>query len=651
MPFPQGGDFVRDVSRDFNVVSADPILGTRDEKVQLVGPILSGAFLAGVDSATSFAHSVYQLLASITSTYTAFKLEPSSQGTALLYRASSSNSFPGVLFYGVPSVATSFWRMAQFNPGDLPHFEGISSDLYDYDVFSKYTSMGAQTLQHLDATTPRVHATDPFTSIKNLVSTNYYTTISGEVDPCVGDSVPPYITLHSPTISGAHLRPRDQIIDFSLTDAIGGVDLSTVTVDVTSVSTSGTLNIVQNGIDQTGGYVGVVGTPTSYRFTYDPPFLWNYNEQVLVTISGSDLPPTVDGNPFFCGDNVVNTFSGDIPFQVLNFDDLSAEITVVGDTAPPYVNQTSPASGTVGNSVFSTVSFHLLDDLAGVNLADVSVSVAGIPIIVDGVPTTDETEITGDLFDYTVTYSPDSSFGYGETVSVEVTADDRAKPTANTLNTSYSFSCIDDSSLVISNFKPEVGTHKDLDVLDVVVDITDATHGVDSSQIFFVINGTIVSGTQTSITDGYRLTYHPPNDFAFNEPMRVTVHGVNSDVVAPVVKEAFYTLFYGCRIFMFNDEPYAHAENIDVFVRARNNEQLYKDLTTGYFFTTYTQPQSNLGASIEAINPQVDLPATLTVIGPEHRYGETVTVEFSIEDLDGRLLGPYSFTYTIEDKP
>ena len=66
---------------------------------------------------------------------------------------------------------------------------------------------------------------------------------------------------------------------------------------------------------------------------------------------------------------------------------------------------------------------------------------------------------------------------------------------------------------------------------------------------------------------------------------------------------------------------------------------------------TMSVSSSDIGASIEAINPQVDLPASLVGLGPEHRYGETVTVEFSIEDLDGRLLGPYTFVYTIEDSP
>lgn len=649
MPFPQGGP-VQDVTQDFNIVSSDPVLQAQGIPVYVSPTPFQGLTLAEVIAQITSSFVTDQEFNGAQKTHPLFRFDTIIVGTGTVSQV-IAQYLGSYTVFGVPNTFSSFWRMAQFNPGVLPWLPDIFSDLFKYDVANGMPVVTRTSIHFASEVAPTIFTTDVIDANKNLVSTSYYTTISGEVDPCVGDSVPPFITLHSPSVSGIHLRPIDQIVDFSLTDVVGGVDLSTVTVDITSVSTSGTLNIVQNGIDQTGGDVSVAGTATSYRFVYTPPFDWMYNERVLVTISGSDLPPTVDGNPFYCGPASVNTFSGDIPFQVLDFRDLSAEITVVPDSEPPYISSTFPASGTLDNSVFTNVSFVLEDDLAGVDLASLDVAVGGIPIISAGVPTSAETSVVGTTGSYTVTYDPISSFGYGATVEVGVFAKDRAKPTANTLDTSFSFSCIDDSTLVISNFQPDVGTHTNPENLDVVVDVTDATHGVDSDQTFLVINGTIVSGTRVAITDGYQITYHPPNDFAFDEPMRVTVHGTNSDVVAPIIKEAFYSLFYGCRILMFNQEPYNHADNVDVFVRARNNEQLHKDLSTGYFFTTYTQPQSNLGASIEAINPQKDLPATLTVVGPEHRYGETVTVEFSIEDFDGRLLGPYSFTYTIENKP
>jgi hypothetical protein len=396
--------------------------------------------------------------------------------------------------------------------------------------------------------------------------------------------------------------------------------------------------------------MNISGDPSSYRFTYVHPSLWEYNDTVLVTISGSDLPPIVGGNPFYCGAAVVNTFIGDIPFQVLNEEDITAELTVIGDVEAPYIVSALPASGTNNNSVFTPVIITLADDLTGIDLSSLYISVNGNFLVQAGLPVTSETSITGSPAAYTINHNPTTSFSYGSTATVDISVQDRVQiASPNVFTESYQFSFIEDTTLVIENVEPAVGTHHNLDQVDIAADVRDDSFGVDEDQTFFVINGTIVSGTNTPLVSGTQIRYHPPNDFAFDEPIRVTVHATNGNTEAPVVKEVFFTLFYGCRLLHFNNEPYVHGESIDVYVRARNNEFLYKDLSTGYFFTAYTQPRQELGASIIAINPVADLPASLTVIAPEHRYGETVTVEFLVEDFDGHMLGPFFFMYTIEN--
>jgi len=574
-----------------------------------------------------------------------FRFDTTSVWTVPLFPVPYEKTF-SMMSATVPGSKSSFWKMHQFNPGVLPHLPGVYSDLLQYDVFSGHPTVSRESINFGDTDTT-VFSKDDYETFKNVVNTDYYTTtITSGVDFCANDGEPPFITLHSPTASGMHLRPRDQIVDFSLGDAVAGVDLSTVYVSILG-SALGEVMLVASGVDQTGGDVSITGNTLNYRFTYTPPALWEYNESVVVTISGADIQLSY---PPLCTVSGQNNFVGDIPFQVLNITDISAEITAVGDTSAPYIQYEFPPSGTVGNNVFTDVTIPILDDLTGVDLSSIAVSIDGIPVVADGLPVTSETTLLASGVNYVVKHNPTTSFSYGSTVEVAVTAQDRALPTANVLTTSYDFTCIADSTLVIDNFKPDVGTHVDLANIDIVVDVTDDTYGINTDQTFFVINGTIVSGTQNVLASGVQLTYHPPNDFAFNEPVRVTVHGTNNNTAAPVVKEAFYTLFYGCRVLLVNQEPYSYADRVDVFVRARNNEQLHKDLSTGYFFTTYTQPQADIGASIEAINPESDLPATLNAIGPEHRYGETVTVEFSVEDFDGRLLGPYTYTYTIENK-
>jgi len=649
--FPQGGDFVRDVSLGFNAVQTDPVLDQGDEFIY-GGPSFSGNYIsASVGAGAEKTHPLYQFSSSIQYVHDIYKLSIEKTGSGVIAKVLSSVVGSWVTAT-VPSAVSSFWRMSQFNPGVLPRFDYTFSDLFIYDVASSFTVFNRLIYHMIETLAARIKQDSGEREMtKNLVQTDYYTTISGSEDMCVGDSVPPFITYIEPTASGLEVRPRDQTVEFDFADAVGGVDLSSLHVEVNS-TTSGTIVLLDNGIDQTGGDVSVVGDPSGYRIRYVPSFLWDFNDLVTVTISGSDLVPTVGGNPFFCGLPGANTFIGDIPFQVLNQDDFGASLTAMGDTDPPYIALAVPASGTLDNSVFTPVTIQIADDLTGVDLASVVVSVNSSVIINAGVSTTEEATIVGTPSLYTVTYQPDTAFVYGSTASVSVTAQDRVETASpNVLSASYDFSLISDSTLVVENFEPAVGTHHNLEDVDIKVDIRDDTFGVDSNQCFFVINGTVISGTQTPLASGVQLTYHPPNDFEYQEPIRVTVHGVNNNTAAPAVKEVFHSLFFGCRVLLFNEEPYTHADRVDVFVRARNLEAVFKDLTTGYFFTSYTQPNSDMGASITAITPWEDLPATVSGVGPEHHYGQTVTVEFSVEDFDGHLLGPYIFTYTIEDRP
>lgn len=651
MPFPQGGDFVRNVNRDFNIVASDPKKDQGEGKV-LSSPNPVSAFIAALfPNEVDRAHPMFQLLETVARAHELYAFDITKEGAAFIAKLAGQVQSAWT-YVSASSTVSSFWRMAQFNPGVLPRLPGVYSDLFVYDVIGSFTFYNRVVVHMLEVLAARFRITGTFDFVKNIVSTDYYTTISGGEDICVGDEEPPFITYVEPAASGTHVRPQNQIVEFLLADAVGGVDISTVDIDLTSQTTSGTIPLVTGGTDQTGGNVAIIGDPSSYRFRYTPPFLWARNDIVTVSISGSDTVPLVDGNPFFCGASSVNTFIGDLWFQVANEDDLGATLNVIGDVSPPYISQAIPASGTSDNNVFTNVTIKIADDLTGVDLGNLFVNIDGKQLVNAGVPTTEETVVAGSPAEFTITYSPESAFSYGSTSTVTVTAQDRVETgSPNVLSSIYSFSFVDAGTLIIENFEPAPGTHHNLDSVDIKVDIRDDSYGVDSDQTFFVINDTIVSGTKTPLASGIQMVYHPPNDFAYDEPIRVTVHGTNANTLAPVVKESFFTLFYGNRLLYFNEAPYEHDSSVDVYVRARNIERFYKDLSTGYFFTTYTQPQDNLGASIVAINPQVDLPATLTVVGPEHRYGETVTVEFSVEDLDGHFLGPYVFTYTIENKP
>jgi hypothetical protein len=590
--------------------------------------------MCSVDSSPEREHYLYKFSNSIISTIIAVGLSNTKE----------VNAFE----YGFPNGASSFGRLVRLMPGTLPHIVGSYSDLYRYDVFSAYKTYNKLVLRFIETTAAKIKQTGTFSSSKPLITTDFYTTISGG-DVCVGDETPPYITYISPVASGTNLRPRNQNVSFSLGDLVGGVDLSTVAVSLDS-TTSGTISLVSAGSDQTGGLVSIIGDSASYLITYTPNFLWDFNDSITVTISGSDFPPILGGNPFYCGLAGVNLFAGDIKFKILNQSDFGATITAEGDVSPPYILSAVPSNGSTDNEVFSPIVLTIADDLTGISLGSVSVTIDGAVVILDGIPQTTEVTIVGSPAAYTITYVKETSYTYGSTVIVEVYAEDRVA-VPNVLDTSYAFSFLSNSSLRIENFLPPVGTSVNPWDIDIQVDVVDDTYGVDDDLSFLVVNGTIVDATKTVITSGIRFTYHPPNDFAFEEPIRVKVHGQSDSLPQVIVKENLYTLFYGYRYLVHNQDPFAREVPIDVFVRATNIQALTKDLATGYYFTTYSQPASNFGASITPITPWSDLQGSIVGVGPEHRYGATVTVTFYVRDYEGHELGPYTFNYMIENSP
>jgi len=648
--FPQGGDFTTLVGANFNLVSKPS-----------VSDITPGFIYATPEKSSSYTE--YNRLSSISSFYNSAVFSATYQGlhgvylflgevdTAHFFVEVNSVTEVAHFMANVPSSVFSFWRMAQFNPGVLPHWSYTFSDLYIYDVFSSTFTYDSLAIHRLESIFGKLFQETDIDSTGNLVQTDYYSNIVGTVDPCVGDEEPPFIVYNNPTASGLKLRPLDQVVDFNLSDPIGGVDVSTLNVNYYRSSTGLTLPLISGGGDQTGGLVSITGDPLSYRVIFTPDFTWVNNERVVVDIEVFDRLPIVGGDPFFCEDNVPNYFAGDIPFNVLNDAALNATLNVIGDIDAPYINFTSPASGTIGNNIFAPIILKIKDDLTGVDISTLNVAVDGKQLILNGSTQTEEAIIGGSPLEYTIIYTPVQAFEYDATVAVNIAVDDLNEVgPANSLITSYSYDTITEGTLIIENFKPEVGTHHNLTNLDIEVDLRDDTYGVNTDQSFFVINGTIASGTQTVLASGIRLTYHPPNDFAFEAPIRVTVHAVNDNTAAPVVKEEFFNLFYGCRLFFDNKDSFDYADDVSVFVHARNLERFHKDLSTGYFFSTYTQPQENLGASIVGITPWEDLTASIVGESPEHRYGEIVTVEITVEDFEGHILGPYTYTYTIENK-
>jgi len=602
------------------------------------------------------------------------------------------------------------------------------------------------------------------------------TVISGSDSVCVGDNIAPSLENVFPE-AGSHFNKITSNISFDIVDAIGGVDISSVYVTVSGVST-----VQPEGYEiVTAGspvaQASVVGTSSRYTITYNPSSDWTPNEIIYVTVTGTDnVPNGPDDNPFSCYEGDPNAFGYTWSFKNEVTYDLTSSITAVADSSPPYVTNVTPSPWIGGANATQDIEFDILDDHAGVDLSSLNIYINGLLVVQGGVESS-LVVLTPTTGGYHFSYNNNSGFSYGSRVLVRVVVQDLYAISPNQLDYSYFYDVIGSDSLVIENFYPEVGVTLDPDLVDISVDIIDEVYDVDEGGLYLSINGevcsstisdlyglryltttvsgltaisgttisggvatgfsitgttvagsvltggtitggcfsagtisdfpdpfsltisgTIVNGcategalssaildttlingvnwdgqfTDSTITNvdvhtlystgttttgtiisgtvGRHLVYHPANDFDTQGAINVLVHATSLNSVAPATIEYLYQLFHGYNVKVY-DREFNHKKRINVYIGANNTESFKNRLDYGYYFTTIDQPSKDLTATIVGIAPWEDLYADISPQAPVHRYGETVEIEIYVEDFEGNALGPFTFSYTIEEAP
>lgn len=181
----------------------------------------------------------------------------------------------------------------------------------------------------------------------------------------------------------------------------------------------------------------------------------------------------------------------------------------------------------------------------------------------------------------------------------------------------------------------------DLAVLS--VDVIDPVYSISVSGTQFYYNEQVVSGTFTSITDGYRITYSPGT---ISGGVDVMIHAENSN---NDVKEETYNMLFGYRVEYEEPINWGATKQIDVWMKAKNEALCANEETESFYFRTLDYPATNLTSSIYPVEPQ-DLAAILRTQSTFFYYGQTYTITVeNIKDYHGNIMDPYVFSFTIED--
>ena len=245
----------------------------------------------------------------------------------------------------------------------------------------------------------------------------------------IDDTTAPAVSNRNPAASATDVSIGSNVA-FNITDAVSGVDLSSVSVVVDGVT------YTQSG-PNTFGYSG---NSSNYAITVNPASNFDYNEVINVSIDADDL-----------NSNTMST--------------INYSFTVEDDSTPPSISSRNPAASATDVSIGSNVTFTISDGKSGVDLSTLSVDVDGVTYTQSGPNTFGS---SGSSSSYNITINPDSDFSRGDTINVSIDASDFE---SNAMTTdSYSFDVIDNAVPTITAL-----TNKTVTAGDLLVFIVNAT--------------------------------------------------------------------------------------------------------------------------------------------------------------------------------
>lgn len=274
---------------------------------------------------------------------------------------------------------------------------------------------------------------------------------------------------------------------------------------------------------------------------------WNYNTTYTVVVSGFRDYASASQNQL--GEaNGPNTM-----------DTKTYTFTTEADTAAPVALAVTPAAGTLGVAVGTTISVDVTDKksatVSGVGL-NINTCVFQVSSASTGTTTyqeggTNDAAISNTSIDYgrRYTITPTAAFAESETVSVSVSGcTDIATPSVNMMTTyNYTFQTVDTAPPVISSLSPANDAFGGT-TSNISFNITDSGLGVSLANTFVYVNGTyyanttgaksiILNGktinftatsgtlyTTSPITNGYTITVDPTSDLTIGESVPVIVY-------------------------------------------------------------------------------------------------------------------------------
>ncbi len=235
---------------------------------------------------------------------------------------------------------------------------------------------------------------------------------------------------------------------------------------------------------------------SGFAVSYNPPGLFGHEDTVVVRIRGYDLAA------------IPNLLDEEYSF-----------ITLSDDHEPPYVMNMDPADQTEELGREFILSFDVLDDGTGVDLANTTV------VRTDGLSWDVEQQVEEIVGGYTFICTPRSEYLWTDTISIEISTQDLADP-PNRPELPYRYSFYvekDNDPPVFADIFPQPDSSITMNRW-LEVDYLDLKSGIDTTTVRLTVDGENVNEftIRTRIPEGYHLRYKPAEEWVENTTVEVT---------------------------------------------------------------------------------------------------------------------------------
>ena len=314
----------------------------------------------------------------------------------------------------------------------------------------------------------------------------------------VTDTLPPTISFLTPTEDDTNVS-QTPLITVELNDENAGVD-----------STS--IKMLINGDAVT---YSLTGNKHKYQISYLQHRPFDYLDWITVLVFARDL-----SNPPNISDTCTCKF----------------RITREKDLSPPYTTLHQPPDGATNVSPDCSISFHIKDDLSGVDSNSIHLKLDGTFV---------EPTISGDVHDYKILYNPPDPFWYGQQVLLEIDAWDLAKDAPNVMKTDSCLFTImfDKSPPEIIWIKPgQPGEYIPLDS-EFIADITDLLTGVNFNSLKFKFQDQPINAQIDYNQNSCRMYYKPTDRLKYNQRVEFIITGSDLASQPNWIKDSLFTFY------------------------------------------------------------------------------------------------------------